>query len=164
MREQGVVCLGHGGGNIINTVWSYRLGNAMFSSATFKRECFPLASMSMPSNTTDRRVSSVLTSRARGYKSSTQHQCYTATTISKTSKCVRRPSNNIAFAISQQKAKRLETAKFESSLKIVCILGEMLRESGVKLAEEMGCRMRGMVKRKLLCSVSHTGFMVEVTQ
>ena len=48
---------------------------------------------------------------------------------------------------------------------MVCILGEMLRESGVKLAEEMGCRMRGMVKRKLLCSVmSHTGFMVEVTQ
>ncbi len=41
----------------------------------------------------------------------------------------------------------------------------MLRESGVKLAEEMGCRMRGMVKRKLLCSVmSYTGFMVEVTQ
>ena len=29
----------------------------------------------------------------------------------------------------------------------------------------MGCRMRGMVKRKLLCSVmSHTGFMVEVAQ
>ena len=47
---------------------------------------------------------------------------------------------------------------------MVCILGGMLRESGVKLAEEMGCRMRGMVKRKLLCSVmSHTGFMVEVT-
>ena len=88
-----------------------------------------------------------------------------ATTISKTSKCVRRPSNNIAFVISQQKAKRLETAKFKSSLKMVCILGEMLRESGVKLSEEMGCRMRGMVKRKLLCSVmSHTGFMVEVTQ
>ena len=41
----------------------------------------------------------------------------------------------------------------------------MLRESGVKLAEEMGCRMRGMVKRKLLGSVmSHKGFMVEVTQ
>ena len=72
----------------------------MFSSATFKRQCFPLASMSMP-----------------------------------------------------------------SSLNMVCILGEMLRESGVKLAEEMGCRMRGMVKRKLLCPVmSHTGFMVEVTQ
>ena len=46
---------------------------------------------------------------------------------------------------------------------MVCILGEMLRESGVKLAEEMGCRMRGMVKHKLLCSVmSHTGFMVEL--
>ena len=73
--------------------------------------------------------------------------------LSKTSKCGRRPSNNIAFAISHQKAKRLETAKFESSLKMVCILEEMLRESGVKLAEEMGCRMRGMVKRKLLCSV-----------
>ena len=44
------------------------------------------------------------------------------------------------------------------SLKMVCILGEMLRESGVKLAKEMGCRMRGMVKRKLLCSaMSHTG-------
>ena len=40
----------------------------------------------------------------------------------------------------------------------------MLRESGVKLAKEMGCRMRGMVKHKLLCSaMSHTGFMVEVT-
>ena len=52
------------------TVWSHRLGNAMFSSATFKRQCFPLASMSMPSNMRDRRVSSVLTSRARGYKSS----------------------------------------------------------------------------------------------
>ena len=65
----------------------------------------------------------------------------------------------------QQKAKRLETAKFESSLKMVSILGEMLRESGVKLTKEMGCRMRGMVKRKLLCSaMSHTGFMVEVTQ
>ena len=48
---------------------------------------------------------------------------------------------------------------------MVCILGEMLRESGVKLAKEMGCRKRGMVKRKLLCSaMSHTGFMVEVTQ
>ena len=48
---------------------------------------------------------------------------------------------------------------------MVCILGEMLRESGVKLVKEMGCRMRGMVKRKLLCSeMSHTGFMVEVTQ
>ena len=71
----------------------------------------------------------------------------------------------IAFAISQQKAKRLETAKFESSLKMVCILGEMLRESGVKLPEEIGCRMRGMVKRKLLCSVmGHTGFIVEGTQ
>ena len=85
--------------------------------------------------------------------------------LSKTSMCVRRPSNNIAFAISQQKAKRLKTAKFESSLRLVCILGEMLRESGVKLAEGKGCRMRGMVKRKLLCSVmSHTGFIVEGTQ
>ena len=46
------------------TVWNYHLGNVMFSSATFKRQCFPLASMSLPSNTRDRRISSVLTSRA----------------------------------------------------------------------------------------------------
>ena len=40
--------------------------------------------------------------------------------------------------------------------------GEMLWKSGVKLAEEMGCWMRRMVKRKLLSPVmSHNGFIVE---
>ena len=137
----------------------------MSSSATFKRQCFPLASMSMPSNTRDRRVSSVLTSRARGYNKQHVAPVLYGNKLSKPSKCGRRPSSNIAFAISQQKAKRLATAKFESSLKMVCILGEMLRESDVKLAEEIGCRMRGLVKRKLLCSVmSHTGFIVEGTR
>ena len=46
-------------------------------------------------------------------------------------------------------------------VKMVCILGEMLRESGVKIAEEMGCRVLRMAKRKLLC---HTGFIVEGVQ
>ena len=123
------------------TVWSCRLGNAMFSSATFKRECFPLASMSRCHQTREIAAFQALVFNINSLR------------IKVT-----------AFAISQQKAKRLETAKFESSLKMVCILGEMLRESGVKLAEEMGCRMWGMVKRKLLCSaMSHTGFMVKVT-
>ena len=73
--------------------------------------------------------------------------------------------STISSTISLRVAWPLETAKFESSLKMVCILAEMLLEYGVKLAEEMGCRMRGMVKRKLLCSaMSHTGFMVKVTQ
>ena len=45
---------------------------------------------------------------------------------------------------------------------MVCILGEMIRESGVKLAKEISCQMRGMTKRKLLCSVmKHTGFIVK---
>ena len=51
--------------------------------------------------------------------------------ISKTSKCVR-PTNNIAFAISQQKAKRLETAKFE--LRWSVFWGKCFGS----LAEEMG--------------------------
>ena len=42
---------------------NYRLGNVMFSSDTFKPVCFPLAPMSMPSNTRGR-VSNVLTSTA----------------------------------------------------------------------------------------------------
>ena len=58
-------------------VWNYHLGNVMFLSVTFKRQCFLLASMSMPSNTRDRRVSSVLTSRASGYKTAR----YTSVTL-----------------------------------------------------------------------------------
>ena len=33
---------------------------------------------------------------------------------------------------------------------MVCILGEIIQESGVKLAKEISCQMQGMAKRNLL--------------
>ena len=80
---------GHGGGNRI-TVWSYRLGNAMCQSYdTFKRLRFPLASISMPSNTRDRRVSNVLTPRASECKRIRENQFHTTATIVKSIRCAR---------------------------------------------------------------------------
>ena len=47
---------------------------------------------------------------------------------------------------------------------MVCILGEMIQESGVKHAKEISCQMQGMAKRNLICSVMKhrpTGFVVK---
>ena len=126
----------------------------MFSPDTFKRPCFPLVSTSMPSNTNDRRVSNDLTPKARGYNNSTKRQFYTVTTISRTSKCGRGPTNNIAFAISQ-KAKRLDLYKLKSSSQNGLYSGERLREYGVKFCKgnELSDARPGKAKRELHCFV-----------
>ena len=125
----------------------------MFSPDTFKRPCFPLVSTSMPSNTKDRRVSNDLTPKARGYNNSTKRQFYTVTTISRTSKCGRGPTNNIAFAISQ-KAKRLDLYKLKSSSQDVLYLGKGFGSMASNFAKEMSCQMQGPERRSANCIAS----------
>ena len=78
--------------------------------------------------------------------------------ITKTSKCGSGTTNNISFAISQ-KAKRLETAKYEARWSAFWgkCFGSLVSNL-LPYSKEMSYQMQGMAKRKLLCTVmKHTG-------
>ena len=125
------------------------------SSDTFKRLRFPLASISMPSNTRDCRVSNVLTPKQKP----ANKNGYVRTSFILQQQLVKQSSvigaiKNIAFASTQNLRKRLKTAQLK--VKMVEDLG--VQRYYVKEApgvwHQYSCQMQGMGKRKLLCYMS----------